>query len=339
MVIKLNNNICRSISDIKNCVSKRTASFLENWFDNSDYIIAHTSGSTGIPKEIRLLKSDMKKSARMTNKRLDITDRSRLLLCLSTDYIAGKMMLVRALEANAEIIEETPSNELLSEYDGLPFDLVAVVPSQALNLVSCPEKLKYIKTAIIGGGAISEQLRMRIAECGIRAYSTYGMTETCSHVALAEIGAEGQPFKAMPSITFSVDNRNCLIINAPDFSFGQLTTNDIVELVDSRTFYWKGRYDNVINTGGIKVFPEDIERKIQTLFHCRFYITSRMSEKWGNEVILILETPEITEVEKQSILDKIKSVLPNYCVPKDIICIEHFNETASGKVIRERIVN
>lgn len=312
--------------------------FIEEWHDNKDYIIAHTSGSTGKPKEVRLLKSDMRCSARATNQFFNIGKNSRLMLCLSPDYIAGKMMIVRALEANAELLVESPSNHPLSDYDGSRIDLIAVVPSQALFLANHVSLLNNVSSMIVGGGEIAPELWEKLAVLPYRIYSTYGMTETCSHVALAKISREKEPYKALPGVEFAVDDRDCLIIKAPKYSFGKLVTNDIVRLLSPLSFKWIGRYDNVINTGGIKVFPEEVEQKIAHIIPTRFYIGSRKSEKWGNEVVLFMECDGLSDYQKDIIMADISNILSPIERPKDIIFLEKFQETSSGKIKRDKQV-
>lgn len=312
--------------------------FIGEWHDNKDYIIAHTSGSTGKPKEVRLLKSDMRCSARATNQFFNIGKNSRLMLCLSPDYIAGKMMIVRALEANAELLVESPSNHPLSDYDGSRIDLIAVVPSQALFLANHVSLLNYVSSMIVGGGEIAPELWEKLAVLPYRIYSTYGMTETCSHVALAKISREKEPYKALPGVEFAVDDRDCLIIKAPKYSFGKLVTNDIVRLLSPLSFKWIGRYDNVINTGGIKVFPEEVEQKIAHIIPTRFYIGSRKSEKWGNEVVLFMECDGLSDYQKDIIMADISKILSPIERPKDIIFLEKFQETSSGKIKRDKQV-
>ena len=312
--------------------------FIGEWHDNKDYIIAHTSGSTGKPKEVRLLKSDMRCSARATNQIFNIGKNSRLMLCLSPDYIAGKMMIVRALEANAELLVESPSNHPLSDYDGSRIDLIAVVPSQALFLANHVSLLNNVSSMIVGGGEIAPELWEKLAVLPYRIYSTYGMTETCSHVALAKISREKEPYKALPGVEFAVDDRDCLIIKAPKYSFGKLVTNDIVRLLSPLSFKWIGRYDNVINTGGIKVFPEEVEQKIAHIIPTRFYIGSRKSEKWGNEVVLFMECDGLSDYQKDIIMADISNILSPIERPKDIIFLEKFQETSSGKIKRDKQV-
>ena len=312
--------------------------FIGEWHDNKDYIIAHTSGPTGKPKEVRLLKSDMRCSARATNQFFNIGKNSRLMLCLSPDYIAGKMMIVRALEANAELIVESPSNHPLSDYDGSRIDLIAVVPSQALFLANHVSLLNNVSSMIVGGGEIAPELWEKLAVLPYRIYSTYGMTETCSHVALAKISREKEPYKALPGVEFAVDDRDCLIIKAPKYSFGKLVTNDIVRLLSPLSFKWIGRYDNVINTGGIKVFPEEVEQKIAHIIPTRFYIGSRKSEKWGNEVVLFMECDGLSDYQKDIIMADISKILSPIERPKDIIFLEKFQETSSGKIKRDKQV-
>lgn len=302
-----------------------TTAFLAEWHNDKDYVVARTSGSTGKPKEIHLLKSDMIRSAKATCRIFGINGRSRLVLPLSTDYIAGKMMVVRGIVSGAELIVEKPSSHPLAENYG-EVDLTAIVPSQIDGLLESPDN---IRQAIVGGGQISAKSEQRLIDSPIDAYATYGMTETCSHVALRKISEE--EFTAIDGITFSLDNHGCLAIQAPEFSFKEIITNDIVRLRDARHFTWIGRADNVINSGGVKLHPEAIERKLSAIIPCPFYIAGRPSERWGEEAVLYVES---TDIDKNEIIEKARSVLDRYSVPKEVICVPKFLRTYSGKIKR-----
>lgn len=299
--------------------------FLDEWHNDKDYVVAHTSGSTGTPKEIHLLKSDMRRSAKATCRIFGITDTSRLVLPLSTDYIAGKMMAVRAIVSGAELIVERPSSHPLAENYG-KVDLTAIVPSQVSGLLESPSDIRQV---IVGGGQISAESEQRLTASTIEAYATYGMTETCSHVALRKISDE--EFTAIDGITFALDNRGCLTIQAPEFSFREIVTNDVAQLHDARHFTWIGRADNVINSGGVKLHPEAIERKLSAIITRPFYIAGRPSERWGEEAVLYVES---TDIDKNDIIEKARSVLDRYSVPKEVICVPEFLRTYSGKIKR-----
>lgn len=310
--------------------------FIEEWNNSSDYVVAHTSGSTGTPKEIRLFKRDMLASAKVTNGFFGITEKSRMLLCLSPSYIAGKMMIVRSIVSGAELVFEKPSNDVLADYEGEPFDLVAVVPSQVVGLLEHKERLKYVRAMLIGGSAVSSELEKRLVALGVNAYASYGMTETCSHIALRKIGASDF-FTAVGPVQFRIDGRGCLCADVPHLSIKEVVTNDVVELLSPTEFRWIGRFDNVINTGGIKVYPEDVERILNKIIGDRFYISSQPSEKWGEEIVLVLERDIIGQEEEQMLFDKMKGVLSPYQVPKKIFFLPKFEETATGKVKRKKI--
>ena len=310
--------------------------FIEEWNNSSDYVVAHTSGSTGTPKEIRLFKRDMLASAKVTNGFFGITEKSRMLLCLSPSYIAGKMMIVRSIVSGAELVFEKPSNDVLADYEGEPFDLVAVVPSQVVGLLEHKERLKYVRAMLIGGSAVTSKLEKRLVALGVNAYASYGMTETCSHIALRKIGASDF-FTAVGPVQFRIDERGCLCADVPHLSIKEVVTNDVVELLSPTEFRWIGRFDNVINTGGIKVYPEDVERILNKIIGDRFYISSQPSEKWGEEIVLVLERDIIGQEEEQMLFDKMKGVLSPYQVPKKIFCLPKFEETATGKVKRKKI--
>ena len=317
--------------------------FVAEYCNGEPCVVAHTSGSTGEPKEIKLPKCDMVASARATNAFFGINENSTLFLPLSPKYIAGKMMIVRAIEAQANIFDCKPSNEILADYGGPDIDLIAVVPSQLPFLLNTPGLLDKIKCMIIGGGQLSQQVERRLAERGVKAYKTYGMTETCSHVALSRVvETADNPYEALGGITFECDERGCLVINIPQYSIKRLVTNDVVRLLDNKRFYWLGRFDNVINTGGLKVFPEEVEAKLAKLIHnSRFYVTSRPSEKWGEELVLALEyrtLPEgcVKEGEiKPAFIDEMKKLLPHHAVPRRYVAVRKFEETPTGKVVRK----
>lgn len=305
--------------------------FLDRWFDSNDYIPAYTSGSTGRPKEIHLLKSDMRASAEATCRFFGIGQSSRLLLPLSPGYIAGKMMIVRSLLSGAQLIVEQPSNRPMLRDYGL-IDLLAIVPSQLSWFISNPSLASRVRSVIIGGGALSPEQEVQAAALPWHAYATYGMTETCSHVALRDVSAGERLFKALPGISFSADHRGCLVVDMPSFSFGRVVSNDIVTLAGNHAFEWRGRYDNVINSGGIKIFPEELERKLDFMDK-PFFIIGRPSSKWGEEAILYVED-DSGSVDIQSLHDSIIDRLGHILAPKEIVVVQRFGRTDSGKIKR-----
>lgn len=311
--------------------------FMKEWGSQSHSIQAYTSGSTGTPKEIHLLKSDMIQSARATNSFFKI-DKNSLLVCpLSANYIAGKMMIVRALEANCRLIMEVPSNfPLNDDYDAI--DLLPVVPSQIPGLltnIQSNHKIK-VKNIIVGGAPLSgfqEQQLLKIPH--LKSFATYGMTETCSHVALRELGEK--EYHAIPGVRFDTDARKCLtVISEGKYSFHHLQTNDVVDLTSNKSFVWKGRADNVIISGGIKLFPEEIERLINSALNLpvNFYLSGRESSKWGQELVMYIEGEESALKSSKEILQSLREILPSTMLPKQIIFMKEFKRTLSGKIIR-----
>lgn len=300
--------------------------FIEEWNSPEPYITAHTSGSTGIPKPIRLLKSDMITSAKATNEFFGITSESILACPLSFDYIAGKMMAVRSIVANCWLIELPVSKNVSLQQE---VDLLPVVPMQLDSIFRDSESLGKIRNLLIGGAPLSSNDEHLLIEKGVNAWVGYGMTETCSHVALRHVGDD--VYHAMPRITFETDSRGCLLICSDRFSWSRLVTNDCVELVGSNQMRWLGRADNVINSGGIKLHPEKIEAEIRKLIPDMpdFYLCGEPDETLGMRLVMV------AECEDESILEQIRSAITNHrYVPKRIICVDKLPRTASGKVIR-----
>lgn len=310
---------------------ERTAEFIDEWLSDAPFVVAHTSGSTGAPKEIRLQKSDMRASARATNAFFGLGHGSLAALPLSVDYIAGKMMLVRGMEGGYEVVPLEVSNTITLPDDGRVFDLVPIVPTQAESLLRRPEYAGRIRNLLIGGASPDAGTLRRLCRAGYNTFISYGMTETCSHVALARADDASMLFRAMPGISFATDADGRLIVKAPAFSFKELKTNDIVELTGPGAFRWRGRADNVINSGGLKLHPEELERLYAPYMQGRgFYVAGRDSERWGRVAVLVVEG----DADGAEILDTLRRNIDHKLCPKRVENVAALPRTANGKIRR-----
>lgn len=318
--------------NLKARLTPQALDFIAQWEDSSPTVTAHTSGSTGKPKEIRLLKADMTASARATNRFFGITATSTLHLPLSPDYIAGKMQIVRALTAGCTLTVEPPTSAPLAHEAGsYPIDMVPIVPAQIDGLLSSPA-LPHIGNVIVGGAPLTPDMERALLMAGVNAYATYGMTETCSHVALRRLGTKG--YMALPGFTFSTDSRGCLVIDTATLSCGRLVTNDMVKLSSESEFEWLGRYDNVINSGGVKIHPEEVEKALSAIIPpgVTAYVTSRHSDRWGQEAVIVTDSRDVTA----EVIGQLRDILPLHHAPRDIIYVKEIALTSSGKIIRQR---
>jgi len=302
---------------------KPVGDFLLDWFDGKSYMEMHTSGSTGIPKIIRVDKQAMVNSALATGDFFELHAGNKALHCLPVKYVAGKMMLVRAMILGLDLEFVAPSSHPLRNVDG-NFDFAAMVPLQAQNSLS---DLHRIKKLIVGGAKINSALENQLIKLPTQIYETYGMTETISHIAAKSLGEKA--FTVLPNVTISYDDQNCLVIHAPRISDDVIETNDIVELVNENQFIFLGRIDNVINSGGIKLLPEQIEEKLAGKIEPRYFISSREDKELGEKVILVIEGDSFTV--DTSIFDG----LDKYEKPKEILFVPKFKETGNGKIIRK----
>ena len=296
--------------------------FIIEWIGDDNSIKVNTSGSTGKPKIIELEKEKMVRSAIMTGKFLKLKESDKALLCLSTNFIAGKMMVVRTFTLSLDLITIEPAGNPLQNID-TKFDFAAMVPAQVFNIFLEKDgikKLNNIKNLIIGGGPVHQNLEYKISLLKNKSFLTYGMTETITHIAMRKLNGANKEenFKCLPEIEIGIDNRDCLVIKAPNLFKEEIKTNDLAILTGEKQFIITGRYDNVINSGGIKIFPEDIERKIEKLITEKFFISSLPNTKFGEKIILLIEGKAKNKTEINKLFTVLKKILKPHEVPKEI---------------------
>lgn len=308
---------------------RHIGNFLLDWFDDKSYIELSTSGTTGTPKVIKIEKHAMLDSALATGDFFDLKPGDTMLHCLPTNYVAGKMMFVRSFILGLDMKFVEPNSEPLKNIDE-EFDFCAMVPLQAKNSL---KKLKTgrIKKLIIGGVKVHKALEQELIKLPMEIYETYGMTETITHIAAKKIGEKA--FTTLPNVTVSADERQCLVIKAKNISKNEIVTNDIVHLISDTEFIWEGRIDNVINSGGIKLMPEQIEDKLSTLIPRRYFVYGQLDEILGEKAVLYIEGGSF------DIDDSVFSILDKYEKPKEILFIPKFKDTATGKIMRKESID
>lgn len=311
--------------------------FVLQWLSDSNVLKTHTSGSTGAPKQIEMSRAMMEASARLTIDYFKLKRGTKALLALPSNFIGGKMMIARALLGGWHLQWIEPRSNPLSELKE-EFDFAAFTPMQvSAILASNKDKFNAIKKVIVGGGAISDQLEKAIGECTNEVYATYGMTETITHVAVRPLTGKnaGSTFNALPGVRFSTSENNCLIIEAMHLGSQKIVTNDIVQLSSPLTFHFLGRADNVINSGGIKLFPEKIEEKIAHLLDRNFFIAKGADDVLGEKAIMYVEGELMNDSEKLQLISTMKLYLQHYEIPKEIRFMIAFERTLTGKIIRK----
>lgn len=309
----------------KQCIGQ----FLSEWFNEETTIELQTSGSTGKPKQITVKKDAMVASAQRTLQFLNLKPDNTALLCLSANYIAGKMMLVRSMIGQLKLYTTNINSNPLQQFHQ-KVDFAAMVPLQVSAILKENKKaLINIQNLIIGGGYIDHQVAEDLSSININSWETYGMTETVSHIAMRNIRRKEKAFHVLPGISVTSDERNCLVVEPSDINEDRLVTNDIVEFNSSKEFLLLGRYDNVINTGGVKVMAEEIERKIGSSLPVPFAISWKKDIVLGQKVVLVCESKETVSLNILS-----STLLSRYEFPKEIVCVDEIPITETGKIQR-----
>lgn len=298
--------------------------FLASWTDTCPTLQVRTSGSTGVPKEITVEKARMKASARMTCDFLGLLPGDTALLCMPLDFIAGKMMVVRAQERQLRLISVPPSGHPLAEVDE-PITFAAMVPLQVWNSLQVPaerQRLMCIRHLLIGGGAIDVDMEAELRTFPHKVWSSYGMTETLSHIALRSIQSDW--YRPLPHVRLSQTAEGCLVVEAPQVCPERLVTHDIVRFNEEGGFRVIGRSDNVVCSGGVKIQIEEVEAALYPVYRDSVQVTTRKDAKFG-EIVVLLSTSLID-------VESLRQLLPNpYWLPKEVKVVPTLPRTATGK--------
>lgn len=312
--------------------------FLLDWSGDHDHIIQLSSGTTGRSKEIKLSKLSMMDSALATCTFFGLGKGATALLCLPVTYVAGKMMIVRSIvgELNLQLSEPTSRPDI----SGIQtIDFCAMVPLQVLNLMNSRIDLLSLKKLIIGGSEISPGLVNKLLDVSAEVYATYGMAETCSHVAIRKLnGADRhQNYHALPGVNLTQDERNCLVISA-NWIPHPVITNDMVKFTGTDSFTWLGRFDNLINSGGIKIVPEETESLIAEKTGLECALIGIPDEVLGQRLVLVAEKYHPV-ADESWIMSELQKLFPPNLLPKKIILVEKLPRNNSFKLDRKTLTN
>lgn len=312
---------------------RNIGAFIGEWLDDSPFIRVRTSGSTGLPKVIEVRKQQLLQSASATATFFEFKKKQNALLCLPLSFIAGKMMVVRALFSKLNLICVEPGPSPLSSIPtGIVIDFAALTPMQFKDTIHTGA----VRKILLGGGPVSPDMEQQYRSLSTEIYHGFGMTETLSHVAIRRVNGvhASAIFQALPGIYFSTDSRGCLVIDAP-FLDAPVITNDIVDVVNNQSFQWKGRLDNVINSGGIKLFPEEIEKKLYPLIPGRFFVTGLPDDTYGEKVCLIIEGKPYSPETLSLLQNSLPRYLSKYEKPRAVYFLKKLQTTESGKIQRK----
>ena len=314
--------------------------FVVEWSNRKEWVEARTSGSTGRPKNIKIKKEQILASAQRTLNTLALSPGDGALLCLPNRFIGGKMMIARSIigELDLYITENTAKPQLPEDVD---IAFAAVVPYQMHNILKDKEasdRWKRVKKIIIGGGHVDKTLEAKLRDWPNEIYESFGMTETISHVALRRLSGTSsvEPFELLENISIELDDRGCMILHSETLPNNPTPTNDLIKLEGENKFHWLGRADNLINSGGVKIIPEVIEKIIKPLINTRFFIAGISDEALGEKVCLVLESMPLSSSDEELLIKDLREELSKYEVPKEVHYIDAFVETETGKINRKK---
>ena len=307
--------------------------FKSRWLNESPTMRVQTSGSTGQPKKMEVGKVNMWASAEATIKALGLQPGNTALLAMPLRFIAGQMVMVRSFAAPLTLIPVAPNSHPYAHLHEAP-DFSALTPMQVYESLKVPHERSLLRRTlclIIGGGAISPDLERELRTFPNSVWSTYGMTETLSHIALRRLnGPEAtDSYHPLPGVEVTLSSEGKLQIYAPEINAERLETNDLAEILPDGSFRILGRCDNVICSGGIKLQIEKIEEKLTALgIPCQ--ITAVPDKRLGETVTLLYEGDE----SETRLAEQCRNLLDKYEIPRHYLQVEKLPLTVTNKPAR-----
>jgi len=320
--------------------------FIQQWLDTKDTMNVSTSGSTGAPKVMRVDKAFMVASALQTQRYFQYASGASILLCLSAEYIAGKMMIVRAMVSGLDLWIQDPSSSPKIERD---YAMVSMVPMQVLGSVRCDEDLAIFEKVdylLVGGAGVESDFNRIVRKLPCQVVHSYGMAETLSHIALRNLTNEESGYTLLSGVNVLLDERGCLLIDAPHLGVHDLQTNDLAEFSNDGSFRVLGRIDHLINSGGVNVIPEIVEERLKPLFtgECmrEFFLFGLADDVLGQKVCLMIEgkspQSDVQQVGEKQLISAMHELVKPYEIPRELYYLDVFPRTSSGKVKRSEAV-
>ena len=329
-------------------LAAEVAALVKNWQSGNEWFNFKTSGSTGQPKNIAIHRSQIEASAAATLQFFQLQTGDAVLCPLSLSVIGGQMMVYRSLIGGLELYV-IPADKTLSRMNtNVSYAFMPIAAVQLFEILKHDHVktafINQIKNILIGGSSITAELQQEIHDklrCTV--WHSYGMTETVSHIAMKQVHPiEEQAYTVLDSIEIRVNEQQCLSIKGTVTQNNWLQTNDLVEQINDRQFNFIGRADFTINSGGVKIQAEPVEKVIETIFHqvqlsAPFFIAGMADESLGEKVVLFIESASLTETVKTKLLATLKEQLPKYHAPKEIRATA-FVYTSSDKINRKETI-
>jgi O-succinylbenzoic acid--CoA ligase len=330
-------------------IIRPAADLIRRWYHREESFYLKTSGSTGEPKSFQLIRQRIKLSAMLTRQAMGLESGDWVLNCLSTDHVAGLMMVMRAFVCDFNLFVVPPSSNPLKDVpEEQPIDFASFVPLQMRKMLDTgmTSRLEDIGAILLGGGPVSSALETRIKQLHTLVYQGYGMTETYSHVALRKVNGPdaSEKYRPLQGVKINLDERGCLVIRAEVTGNEAVVTNDLAKIFASGEFEWLGRIDNVINTGGVKVQAEKVETETGAALAelgkdaLSYFAAGIPSERLGQKIVLIVEDKDWGMDMSTSLMEKLSDYLSKYEMPKELYFVKEFNRTTLGKIDRKKVI-
>lgn len=324
---------------------KPSIAFIREWLANKEKFQFQSSGSTGQPKLLEITRSQILASVDMTKRHLNLQKGEKALVCLSSEYVATKMMVARCMALDLDMVLVEPCANPMDHIDPTTqIDFASFVPMQVQKIMDSGQSSNFgkIRNVLIGGAPLHNSLIINLKKFNNNIYHTYGMTETVSHIALRKLDKNGHTnqFTCLNGVNIRTDENNCLVVSGPMTGHKEIFTKDLVKLISQHEFIWEGRKDNLVNSGGIKIIPELVEEQLVSIFKKvklsnDFFITGIEDPILGQKLILLVEGEQAPQKTMVSLDDNMKKFLPKYHIPKEVFFLKQFIKTASGKIRRK----
>jgi O-succinylbenzoic acid--CoA ligase len=306
--------------------------WVKRWNSRDSNFTFLTSGTSGSAKEILFSREQIEKSAWRTAQFFKWSDGMEVLHSLPMQYVAGRMNVLRALITKQSVWKMTPKVEMTSNdfYRLENIEWWTLTPPMLSSFLSIEQPVLTKAKLLVGGAPVVQSLIDKAQGVGNEIWESYGAAETLTHIALRKLNGndKSKGFKPLHGVSIKMTEQGMAIDDG--FLGNAVVTSDLGTWINDKEFIVEGRIDDIINSGGVKINPLEVEKIIHQHMKEAGFVKGSKDDRWGQIVTWVVKYDTIIPQDWQDWF-----ISQPLLKPKLIVRVDVLPQNENGKWIRK----